>query len=73
MTPGRKSDEELQELRDKVDAEIDASIQPRPLSANEIAKRTGAHKTFVARRFLYKGWEMGKGGWVYVGGKVVVE
>jgi len=52
-------------IHDEVDKAIQDSIHESPASAGEIAKKTGVHKSLVARRFAELGYVWTGTRWVY--------
>jgi hypothetical protein len=62
--PTRTNVKDEAQRRERVMRLIEATLQPSPDSANEIAKATGENVTFVAR-ILHQHFEHKGGRWVY--------
>lgn len=51
----------------RIDAAIEASVQPSPDSVNQIAEQTKETVTIVRRRMLALGWNWQGGRWIWKG------
>jgi len=60
-----EENKKYEQVHNEVDKAIQESIHESPASAGEIAKKTGVHKSLVARRFAELGYVWTGTRWVY--------